>query len=120
VSRWSPSRASTSTLVWGDPALYDSTLAVVEDILARGEIAFEYAVVPGVSSVATLAARHRVALNRVGRPFVVTTGRRLAEGWPSGVDDVVVMLDAQCAFALYAAEDITIYWVPTPARPTRS
>ncbi|WP_225291010.1 SAM-dependent methyltransferase [Nonomuraea aurantiaca] len=107
-------------MVWGDPALYDSTLAVVEDILARGEIAFEYAVVPGVSSVAALAARHRVALNRVGRPFVVTTGRRLAEGWPSGVDDVVVMLDAQCAFALYAAEDITIYWVPTPARPTRS
>jgi precorrin-6A synthase len=63
-----------------------------------------------VSSVAALAARHRVALNRVGRPFVVTTGRRLADGWPSGVDDVVVMLDAQCAFARYAAEDITIYW----------
>src|SRR3712207_7026936 len=42
-----------------------------------------------------LAAAHRIPLNRVGRPFAVTTGRRLAdEGPPPGVDDVVVMLDA--------------------------
>ena len=64
-------------LVWGDPALYDSTLAIVEEILARGELEFEYEVVPGISSVQALAARHRVALNRVGRPITITTGRRL-------------------------------------------
>ena len=39
-------------LVWGDPALYDSTLAVVEEILARGELELDYEVVPGISSVA--------------------------------------------------------------------
>src|SRR3954452_18322837 len=52
-------------LVWGDPALYDSTLAIITDILDRGGVAFDYTVVPGVSSVAALAARHRIALNRV-------------------------------------------------------
>ncbi|MBB1260723.1 precorrin-6A synthase (deacetylating) [Streptomyces alkaliterrae] len=100
-------------LVWGDPALYDSTLAILEEVLGRGEVAFEYTVVPGVSSVSTLAARHRVGLNRVGRPFQVTTGRRLAEGWPADVDDVVVMLDARHAFSLLPAEEraeLDIYW----------
>ena len=81
-------------LVWGDPALYDSTLAAIEGIVARGTLALEYEVIPGISSVQALAARHRIALNRVGRPFEVTTGRRLAEGLHDDVDDVVVMLDA--------------------------
>jgi precorrin-6A synthase len=97
-------------LVWGDPALYDSTLAVLETILADGHIDFDHAVVPGVSSVATLAARHRIALNRVGRPFQVTTGRRLADGFPDGVDDVVVMLDAHCTFNQFVDDDMDIYW----------
>ena len=64
--------------------------------------------IPGISSVSALAARHRIGLNRVGRPFQVTTGRRLAEGWPDGVDDVVVMLDAQQAYAAYPEAEI--YW----------
>jgi precorrin-6A synthase len=97
-----------SFLVWGDPSLYDSTIAILEEILARGQTLFEYEVIPGISSVSALAARHRIGLNRVGQPFQVTTGRRLAEGWPEGVDDVVVMLDAQQAFA--AHPDAHIYW----------
>ncbi|MGI5214717.1 precorrin-6A synthase (deacetylating) [Plantactinospora sp. CA-290183] len=98
-------------LVWGDPALYDSTLGIVEEVLDRGDVTFEYAVVPGVSSVSALAARHRIGLNRVGRPFLVTTGRRLAEGFPAGIDDVVVMLDAHCTFTRYADdEELDIYW----------
>jgi precorrin-6A synthase len=97
-----------SFLVWGDPSLYDSTIAVLEEILARGQTLFEYEVIPGISSVSALAAKHRIGLNRVGRPFEVTTGRRLAEGWPDGVDDVVVMLDAQQAYA--AHPDAEIYW----------
>jgi precorrin-6A synthase len=97
-------------LVWGDPALYDSTLAVVEEILARGRVHFSYTVIPGVSSVATLAARHRIGLNRVGRPFLVTTGRRLAARLPHDVDDIVVMLDAHCAFTRYVDQELDIYW----------
>lgn len=97
-------------LVWGDPAIYDSTLAIMEDILARGLVDVDYAVVPGVSSITTLAARHRIALNRVGRPILVTTGRRLAKGFPDGVDDVVVMLDAHCTFTQLVDEAVDIFW----------
>jgi precorrin-6A synthase len=97
-------------LVWGDPSLYDSTLAILDDILARGALAFEVEVIPGISSVSTLAARHRVGLNQVGRPIQITTGRRLAKGWPEDVDDVVVMLDAHTAFTEHLDQDATIYW----------
>ncbi|MFC7527409.1 precorrin-6A synthase (deacetylating) [Actinoplanes sp. GCM10030250] len=95
-------------LVWGDPSLYDSTIAILEEILERGRIGFEYEVIPGISSVSALAAKHRIGLNRVGQPFQVTTGRRLAEGWPEGVDDVVVMLDAHQTFTKYP--EATVYW----------
>lgn len=44
-------------LVWGDPSLYDSTLRMVERVLARATISFDYAVIPGVTSVQALAMR---------------------------------------------------------------
>ncbi|GAA0402130.1 precorrin-6A synthase (deacetylating) [Acrocarpospora corrugata] len=97
-------------LVWGDPALYDSTLAIVEEVLGRG-IAFEYEVIPGISSVSALAARHRVSLTRVARPLHITTGRRLAQHVPVESDDIVVMLDARDAFAtMPGASEFDIYW----------
>ncbi|MGW3287243.1 precorrin-6A synthase (deacetylating) [Streptomyces sp. NPDC001002] len=101
---------SGAFLVWGDPALYDSTLGILEEILERGEVAFEYDVVPGISSVSALVARHRTGLNRVAGSVQITTGRRLSEEFPEGVDDVVVMLDAHQAFRRYADQDIDIYW----------
>jgi len=97
-------------LVWGDPSLYDSTLAVLEQILARGAVAFEHEVVPGISSVQALTARHRIPLNRVGRPVHITTGRRLAGGFPDGVDEVVVMLDADCSFRHLQDDGLEIHW----------
>ncbi|MEV1061989.1 precorrin-6A synthase (deacetylating) [Streptomyces sp. NPDC050263] len=101
---------SGAFLVWGDPALYDSTLGILKEVLDRGTVAFEYDVVPGISSVSALVARHRTGLNRVARPVQITTGRRLAEGFPEGVDDVVVMLDAHQTFRQYAEDDVDIYW----------
>ncbi len=97
-------------LVWGDPAIYDSTLAVVDDILSRGNVTFEHEVIPGISSPQALAARHRIALNRVGGAVQITTGRRLASGFPEDADDVLVMLDADCAFTRFASDDVDIYW----------
>ncbi|MEV5430381.1 precorrin-6A synthase (deacetylating) [Streptomyces sp. NPDC052701] len=101
---------SGAFLVWGDPSLYDSTIGILQEVLARGAVSFEYDVVPGISSVSALVARHRTGLNRVARPVQITTGRRLAEGFPEGVDDVVVMLDAHQAFRRYVDEDMEIYW----------
>src|SRR5712691_5151760 len=97
-------------LVWGDPALYDSTLAIIEQIVARGALQLEYEVIPGISSVQALAARHRVSLTQVGRPVHVTTGRLLADGFPENCDDVVVMLDASCSFTNLAEDGLEIYW----------
>jgi precorrin-6A synthase len=98
-------------LVWGDPSLYDSTIAVLDDVRERGRVEFGYEVLPGISSIHALTARHGIALNRVGRAVLITTGRRLAEGgWPAGVDDIVVMLDAGGSFRAVIDVDATIYW----------
>jgi len=102
-----------AVLVWGDPSLYDSTIAIVEDVLARDRVPFGYTVVPGISSVSALAAKHRIGLNRVGQPVRITTGRRLAEALPELPDDVAVMLDARTAFAGITDEEaagVEIYW----------
>jgi precorrin-6A synthase len=96
-------------LVWGDPALYDSTLRILDRIASRGRLALSYAVIPGLSSVQVLAARHGVPLNAIGGPVLITTGRRLAAGWPEDAESVVVMLDGDPRFA-HLDPDLTIYW----------
>src|SRR5260221_2186149 len=97
-------------LVWGDPSLYDSTLRIIDQIIARGTIAFEYEVVPGITSVQALAARHRITLNRIGQSIHITTGRKISEGLPNNIDDVIVMLDSKCSFKNVDDPDIEIYW----------
>ncbi len=97
-------------LAWGDPAIYDSTLHVLDEVAARGAISFELRVIPGISSIQALAARHKVSLTRTGRPVHITTGRLLAGGFPENADDVVVMLDGSCAFADLQADGLEIYW----------
>ncbi len=97
-------------LVWGDPSLYDSTLRIIDQIIAKGSVEFEYEVVPGISSIQALAARHRIALNRIGESIHITTGRRLAEGLPKNIDNVVVLLDAECSFKNVSGDKFDIYW----------
>ena len=71
----------------------------------------EIEVVPGISSLQVLAAAHRTSLTRVGRPLLVTTGRRLADGgMPEGVGDVAVMLDGRAAFATIDPTGLDIFW----------
>jgi len=96
-------------LVWGDPTLYDSTIRIIELIRKRKRVDFDYEVIPGISSVQALVARHRVPLNRIGEAVHVTTGRKLAEGLPEGVTNAVVMLDSQNAFRA-ADPETEIYW----------
>jgi precorrin-6A synthase len=97
-------------LVWGDPSLYDSTLRIIDQIIARRKIMFDYEVIPGISAIQALAARHRIALNRIGRSVHVTTGRKLTDGLPEGIDDVIVMLDADCSFKAVDGAETDIYW----------
>jgi precorrin-6A synthase len=97
-------------LVWGDPSLYDSTLRIVEQLKARNKLAFDYEVIPGISAVQALAARHKLVLNRIGGAVQITTGRLLAQGFPDGVDDVVVMLDGEQAFERVREQELEIFW----------
>ena len=97
-------------LVWGDPSLYESTLAIVEHLVASASEEITYRVIPGVSSVLALAAAHRIPLNRQGRAVQISPARMLAGGMPEGVDDVVVMLDGKQAFASIDPAGLDIYW----------
>ena len=93
-----PTGGTVGFLAWGDPTLYDSTIRIVESVAALG-VDLQLTVVPGISSVQLLAARHRIVLNRVGRPVHLTTGRRLVEEYSPALGDVVVMLDGDLACA---------------------
>jgi precorrin-6A synthase len=97
-------------LVWGDPALYDSTIRIVEAIASNGVHAIDYEVIPGITAAQALAARHKTTLNRIGEAIEITTGRRIAEGFPNNVDSVVVMLDAENGYKQFAEQDIDIFW----------
>jgi len=97
-------------LVWGDPALYDSTVRILQSILDAGRCTFEFEVIPGITSVQALAAQHKVPLNRIGRSIEITTGRRLAAGQVSEADSVVVMLDAEDSYHHVADPETQIYW----------
>jgi precorrin-6A synthase len=81
-------------LAWGDPSLYDSTLRILDMVALR--LDFTYDVIPGITAIQALTARHRIPLNDVGAPVLITTGRRLREEGLSG--SAVVMLDGDCAF----------------------
>ena len=114
IERELPDAGCGAFLVWGDPSLYDSTLRVVAQLRQRARVPFQLEVIPGISSVQALAARHQLILNRIGGAVQITTGRKLLEqGFPQEADDVVVMLDADCSFRALpeqAQAELEIYW----------
>jgi precorrin-6A synthase len=65
-------------LVWGDPTLYDSTIRIIEVIAQSGRHQLDYQVIPGISSIQALAAKHKTTLNRIGQSIEITTGRKMA------------------------------------------
>lgn len=102
-----PGAARVALLVWGDPSLYDSTLRIAGRLRPVPKIT----VVPGITAIQALTALHAIPLNDLGAPFLVTTGRRLRdEGWPSGIDTLVVMLDGECSFRSLDTPGARIWW----------
>lgn len=97
-------------LVWGDPTLYDSTMRILDRLKTRGDFELDYEVLPGISSIQALAARHKVALCNIGRSILISTGRSMAaEGFPNNIDSVVIMLNAEKALRT-ADGDLDVYW----------
>ncbi|WP_332692634.1 precorrin-6A synthase (deacetylating) [Devosia sp.] len=96
-----PDNGACAFLVWGDPGLYDSTIRIVERLRSEHEVE----IIPGITSIQALTAAHGIALNRIGEPVHITTGRQLGPV----ADDTVVMLDGQTAF-VNADPDLDIFW----------
>lgn len=100
-----PQGGRVALLVWGDPSLYDSTLRIAR----RLDLPVE--VIPGVTALCALTAGHGIALNTVGGPVTITTGRKLRDhGWPEGAETVAVMLDGECSFQTLDPKGISIWW----------
>lgn len=100
-------------LAWGDPSLYDSTLRILDQVAEHVDL--HYDVIPGITAVQALTARHRIPLNDIGEPVLITTGRQLRATGLTG--SAVVMLDGDCAF-LGCPPDTRIWWgayLGTPA-----
>jgi precorrin-6A synthase len=97
--------ATGAFLAWGDPSLYDSTLRILDTVAAHLDV--DYDVVPGITAIQALTARHRIPLNDIGEPVLITTGRQLRDKGLSG--SAVVMLDGDCSF-LDCPPDTRIWW----------
>jgi precorrin-6A synthase len=94
-------------LIWGDPALFDSSLRIARRLKPVPGIE----VIPGITAIQALCAAHAIPLNEIGAPFLVTTGRRLREGgWPQAAETVVVMLDGDTAFQTLDPTGLQIWW----------
>lgn len=92
-------------LAWGDPSLYDSSLRILDLVAERIDLTYD--VIPGITAIQALTAGHRIPLNDVGEPVLITTGRRLREQGLTGA--AVVMLDGDCAF-LTCPPQTRIWW----------
>lgn len=96
-------------LVWGDPSLYDSTLRITARL--SESLPLEVRVIPGITSIQALTAAHSIPLNEIGASVLITTGRRLRDqGWPPGVDTLVVMLDGCLSFKDLETDGVKIWW----------
>lgn len=102
-----PGGGRVALLIWGDPSLFDSSLRIAGRLQPVPKID----VIPGITAIQALCAAHAIALNEIGEPFVVTTGRKLREGgWPAGASCVAVMLDGGSAFECLDPAGIDIWW----------
>ena len=94
-------------LIWGDPSLYDSSLRIASRLKPEPTIKM----IAGITSVQALTAAHKIPVNEIGKPFMVTTGRQLTDkGFPEEADTVIIMLDGHCAFQHLPLADYHIWW----------
>jgi precorrin-6A synthase len=97
-------------LIWGDPSLYDGHIEILEYILHKGLAEFNYEIIPGITAMQLLAARHRISLNNIAESILITTGRNLKEIPPEGIKNVVVFLDNYLTYKNFRDSKLHIYW----------
>ena len=53
-------------LAWGDPSLYDSTLRILDAVAQHVDISYD--VIPGITAIQALTARHRCRSTTLANP----------------------------------------------------
>ncbi|MBK1694481.1 precorrin-6A synthase (deacetylating) [Chromatium weissei] len=97
-------------LLWGDPSLYDQTVSLIADLAKHYTGKLEFEIIPGITSVQVLTAKHKIPLNRVGESITITTGRHVETCDPIEINNAVVMLDYNASFQRFTGQNMDIYW----------
>lgn len=97
-------------LLWGDPSLYDQTVTLIAELVEQSNGALEFEIIPGITSVQVLTAKHKIPLNRVGESITITTGRHVEHCDPAEIHNAVVMLDYNASFQRFTGQDMDVYW----------
>ncbi len=93
-------------LIWGDPALYDSTLRIISNL----KIKYKLKIISGISSIQALTSAHSISLNEIGESVLVTTGRKLKEEMFKNSKSVLVFLDGEYSFKFLDLKHYYIWW----------
>ncbi len=94
-------------LIWGDPSLYDGHIDIVKEV--QKHIPLELEIIPGISSISVLAAKHKISLNKIGSSIFITTPRGLRQ-MKEISHNTIVFLDNYETFRLFKEKDLKIYW----------
>jgi precorrin-6A synthase len=106
-------------LVWGDPSLYDSTLRIIDQIIAKGNRRIRVRSGSRNKQRPGIGCKTQDRFNRIGRSVHITTGRKISEGLPDDIDDVVAMLDATARSRLSMTPVLISTGVPTSEPMTK-
>ncbi len=97
-------------LIWGDPSLYDQTVSLIAEQVATAPETLKLEMIPGITSVQALTAKHCIPLNRVGENIAIVPGRYAETCDLDAIDNAVVMLDYNASFQRFQGQDFDLYW----------
>jgi precorrin-6A synthase len=95
-------------LVLGDPSLYDGHIEIFKEVSKN--LPMEIEVIPGISTINLLSAKHKISLTKVAETLLVTTPRPLRKQKEIS-RNTVVFLDNYETFKLFKDDsELMIYW----------
>ncbi len=97
-------------LIWGDPSLYDGHIEILRLLKEEMKMDIEFEVIPGITSIQVLTAKHKIPLNRIAGSIMITTPRGLKELNPSEIKNTVILLDNYLTYRNFKDSDLYIYW----------
>jgi precorrin-6A synthase len=95
-------------LVLGDPSLYDGHIEIFKEV--NKDLPIEIEVIPGISTINLLSAKHKISLTKVAESLLITTPRPLRKQKEIS-RNTVVFLDNYETFKLFKDDsELMIYW----------